>query len=264
MKYRGVAHVHSTHSYDGKERLVALREFLYARGISFALMSEHTDFLDDEAAAKFVAECRELSDEKFVFVPGFEVPYQEAHILMFGCEKFKSSFAADTESLHDWASAASFVALAHPVRNHFRLDEPMKAVIQAVEIWNQQYEGKWLPRSRSAALLDELRGSRPELLAIGGLDFHRREHFGSPLMYIEVDSLRESTILEALCAGKYQFGTDNFVIDATGSYTPTLGERLRSRVIILVIGSGKFVNKVLATLGLSLPKSLKQWIRRWV
>lgn len=264
MDVTGVLHCHSTYSYDGKLSLLELKDFYREREVSFVCMSEHTDKLTPEEAEAFVVECRELSDESFVFVPGFEVPYQEAHVLMLGCREFFGQVAADAQSLRDWASAAEFIVLAHPVRNHFKLDQELTAVIDGVEIWNQQYDGKPMARPRSGALLQALKGNRPELLATGGVDLHRSEHAGAPYTYLSVSALSESAIIAALKAGHYDFGHETYLIEATATWQPTVQERAQSLMAIAIIRLGKFVNKVLAAMGLSLPKSLKQFIRRFV
>ena len=57
MSLRGVAHVHSTYSYDGCHRLADLAAFFRAERLDFVLMSEHNRGLTDERVAAFVAEC---------------------------------------------------------------------------------------------------------------------------------------------------------------------------------------------------------------
>lgn len=264
MEITGALHIHSRYSYDGKESLSALRELFMARGLRFVCMSEHTDQLTSEAAADFVAQCRALSDAEFVFVPGFEMPYQEAHVLLYGCTEFGGQVAKDATALRAAASLASLVVLAHPVRNHFILDEALTAVINGIEIWNQQYDGKWRPRCRCATLLTSLRRTRPELLATAGLDFHRREHAGAPTVLLEVEALTEAAIMAALKNGQYHFGSKRLLIGAKDEWWPTLNDRVASVASISIIVAGKRTNQGLAALGLKLPTSLKQLIRRYV
>lgn len=263
MEITGALHLHSTHSYDGKLSLAELKTLLQTQGVNFACMSEHTDELSAEQAAAFVAECRALSDEQFIFVPGFEVPYKNTHVLMLGCAEFVCAFA-EADELRSWSFNSAMTVLAHPVRNDFVVDEDLLSVLDGVEIWNQQYEGKWLPRYRSAALLEKLRLKKSGLLATGGIDLHRAEHFGSPLLYMEVEEFSVETILAALQNGRYAFGTNELQIDADATWQPTILESIQSRLQILIIDSGKGVNKFLAALGLSLPKSWKRFIRRLV
>lgn len=261
MKINGLIHVHSTYSYDGKESLVNLKQFLITRGINFCCLTEHTDFLTKEAAIAMVAEAKALSDESFIFIPGFEVPYKEAHILMIGCEEFFGQ-KADGELLKAWSKRSSLTVLAHPVRNKFVVDETMLEAIQGIEVWNQQYEGKIVPRPKSLKLLQTLKYKKLELLATGGTDFHRQEHFGAPLYELEIDRLSAEEILNKLSTGKYIFGGENTKVNSEGLLQGEVESlRIKSMISVFVINLGKLVNKILSSFGLKLPRSLKQLIR---
>jgi len=262
MRLTGVLHMHSTHSYDGKVSLATLKELLMAEGISFACMSEHTDELTPEGADAFVAECAALSDTQFCFIPGFEVPYKDAHILMLGCTEFYGQ-VADAAQLRAWREAAQLTLLAHPVRNRFLLDEPMRDVIDGVEIWNQQYDGKRAPRQRAYDLLAKLRTERTGLIATGGLDLHRPEHLTFPRVTLEASSCTQSALMKELQRGRFTFGNTHYTVPAKGEWARagTLSVRMQSACSICVIGLGKRMNRALAALGLSFPKWLTRAIR---
>jgi hypothetical protein len=262
MILKGAIHVHSTYSYDGKESLRSLREFLLEKGITFCCVTEHTDQMTVENAQLFVQECKALSGSQFVFIPGFEVPYKKAHILLVGTEVFLAQ-KADAETLKTWSNKSVLTILAHPVRNGFKLDRIMEEVIDGVEIWNQQYEGKRVPRTRSASLLRKLQRKNSLLLAFGGLDFHRKEHFGSPVFTLEVERVSSDAILHALTDGKYVFGTERVAVSSTGLWkgSGSVWHALLSIFSISIIVTGKTVNALLALLGISFPKGLRQAIR---
>lgn len=257
--YKGVLHMHSTHSYDGKMSLRELKDFLLARGISFACMTEHTDQMQKEDADAFVRECRALSDDTFVFVPGFEVPYKNAHVLHIGTTVFVTNFA-NTAQLKLLRKQTPLVILAHPVRNKFIVDETLLSCIDGVEVWNQQYEGKAYPRTKSLTLLTKLRKEK-KLIATGGLDLHRKEHFGTPMTHLEMSELSEETIVAALKNGAYAFGTEGIRIGAFDEWKPTMLARCKSRIAILIINTGKYINKALFSVGLRLPQGLTRAIR---
>jgi hypothetical protein len=260
MMQQGILHVHSTHSYDGKVTLSELKTLLKAQGLSFACMTEHTDYLSAEAAALFVAECRALSDASFVFVPGFEVPYGRAHVHHLGATEFQTPVAKDETEIHAWRSVSPLVVLAHPVRNQFMVDTPLLAALDGVEVWNQQYEGKVAPRPQSVGLLKKLREHKP-LLATGGIDLHRVEHLGSPYTTLDIPELTEAAILAALKAGAFRFGTETLSLGATEGITLSVRVRCTSLLARGVISSGKIVNTSLARLGIKLPKRLVKAIR---
>lgn len=259
MKLTGALHLHSTHSYDGKLSLTELKSFLKERGVQFACMTEHTDYLSKEFAAAFVNECHELSDDTFLCIPGFEVPYKNAHVLHIGTTEFISS-VANAAQLQLWRKVSPLVLLAHPVRNSFVVDEPLLATIDGIEVWNQQYDGKALPRGKSIALLDTLRNQKP-LLASGGLDFHRPEHFGSPLITLEANAFNTASIIDALKTGHYSFGSDAKQYHATGPIDFSIAEHTKSRVLTSIISFGKGLNALLAKVGLRLPARLRKAVR---
>lgn len=254
--------MHSTHSYDGKVPLVKLKELLQAEGISFACMTEHTDTLTQETARAFVEECHALSDEKFLFIPGFEVPYKHTHILMMGAESFVCDHA-DASSLKKWRAVCGVSVLAHPVRNRFVVDEIIESVIDGVEIWNQQYEGKRVPRIRSYRLLETLRKKNNSLVAFGGLDLHRTEHLTFPRIRMEIQELSSESILSKLKRGEFAFGNDAISVCANIVWNgaENLSVRVTSAFSILVIVMGKTANALFSKLGITVPKNVTQAIR---
>lgn len=269
MKIAGILHAHSTHSYDGKIPLPELKALLQKEGIAFACMSEHTDELTHESAMAFVEECEQLSDDSFRFIPGFEVPYKPAgskvaaHILMFGCRSFYGPYAPDAHALRAWASGARFVVLAHPIRNKFIVDSAMYEVLQGVEVWNQQYDGKRVPRPRAYQLFEDMRTRKREVLATGGLDLHRKEHLTYPRVYLDVTTLVEENILEVLISGAFTIESPTCSLPAHNSWlqSKNLIIHMQSVLSISFITLGKKVNKVLAKVGLHLPKPLVRFIR---
>jgi hypothetical protein len=270
MEVTGILHAHSTYSYDGKLTLSELRALCIEKGIQFVCMTEHTDELDAARAEAFVRECDALSDDRFRFVPGFEVPYhiegtnEHAHVLMIRCRGFYGIYARTFSELAPWIEASSYVVLAHPVRNHFKLDPNLAKSIHALEVWNQQYEGKRVPRTRSLTLLGELRKENSHLHALGGVDFHRKEHFGTPQLVLDVTVLTEEAIIGALKAGEYKVLGHNVIFYATETNLDSLKQkhRFESTLSVAIIVLGKWVNKMLAKVGVKLPKALKQLIRK--
>ncbi len=271
IEIRGILHCHSTYSYDGKMTLRELRDLCIKRGVQFICMTEHTDDMTADEARVFIRECDALSDTTFKFIPGFEVPYQvdeatgnHAHVLMIGCREFFKPYAPDHATLHEWSEHAAFVVLAHPVRNDFIVDPGLLHDIDALEVWNQQYEGKRVPRTRSLALLEDLRKEKQNLIATGGVDFHRIEHFGSPLVNLSPDTFTEGGIIEELKKGAFTVHSARTEFYGSLPNVATYMEqnRLESTLSVAIIDLGKWVNKTLAERNLRLPKWLRQVIRK--
>ncbi len=82
---RGVAHVHSTYSFDGRLPLPDLAGFLAGQGLDFVLMSEHVESLDPGKVRRFVADCSRLSNESFLLIPGIEI--DELNALFYGIQR---------------------------------------------------------------------------------------------------------------------------------------------------------------------------------
>lgn len=274
MIAKGVLHVHSTFSYDGKVSLEKLRDLFVANGLSFCCLSEHTDYLSVAQAQQFAQQCRALSTGTFVFIPGFEVPYdvqkkngqyKNAHILLYGTEVFLAQKANEL-ILKQWSSTAALTVLAHPVRNAFEVDQTLLQVLDGVEIWNQQYEGKRVPRPRSVRLLRALQKKVPQLLATGGLDFHRVDHLGSPVCTMEVSVLTRASIISALQSGAYTFGTTKVSVSSLGMWqgNGSFVQGAISTFSIATIMCGKKVNALLAYFGIPLPKTIVRFIRKRV
>jgi hypothetical protein len=243
--------------------LTELKELFLKRGLSFVCMTEHTNVMKVEEAEAFVAECERLSDKNFLFIPGFEVPYHRAHVLMIGERNFCGNFARTEAELAAWAESAQFVVLAHPVRNKFVVQDELLKHIDALEVWNQQYEGKRVARTQSLKLFKELRVKKTTLVATGGVDFHRKEHLGAPIITLLAPSLKEESILEKLKEGAYSISSDRASLYGT---LPNPDEiisrhRLESALSVAVVVVGKSINKTLFRFGLTLPKSLKQMVR---
>lgn len=263
MEFTGIMHAHSSYSYDAKMSLSEIKELCQKNGVQFVCMTEHTDELTLERAEDFVRECDALSDETFLFIPGFEVPYEGAHILMVGARTFSGTYAATIEVLKKWTSTASFVVLAHPVRNQFKVSDALLAEISALEVWNQQYEGKRVPRTRSLRLFDNLRLQKPALVATGGVDFHRASHFGAPFITLNATELSEADIVEKLRIGAFRVHSNEASLYGVLPNAPALIHlyRWRSALSVFVIMLGKRVNTLLASCGIALPKGLTRFVR---
>ncbi len=263
MELTGIMHCHSLYSYDAKMSLAEIKELCKKNGVQFVCMTEHTDELTHERAEAFVRECDALSDETFLFIPGFEVPYEGAHILMVDARTFVSQYASTIETLKKWTDIASFVVLAHPVRNQFQVSDALLAEISALEVWNQQYEGKRVPRTRSLRLFDTLRLQKPALVATGGVDFHRASHFGAPFITLNATELSEADIVEKLRIGAFRVHSDEASLYGVLPNASALIYlyRWRSTLSVLIIVIGKGVNALLASCGIALPKQLTQFVR---
>ena len=89
---------------------------------------------------------------------------------------------------------------AHPVLYRHRMPAEVRAGIDAVEVWNAAYNTRYLPDPRAMRLLSDIRRSRPEVVAIAGLDQHNaRNDRGARVILEKV----EAEPLAAIRAGRF-------------------------------------------------------------
>lgn len=262
MEIKGIAHLHSTYSYDGQLSLSQIKELCLREGLQFTCMTEHTDDLTIEAIQEFVRDCENHSDEKFVFIPGFEVPYKDAHILMIGVIDFFTDII-DVPNLQKWCEKASIVILAHPSRNNFTIDDNIKKILNGVEVWNSYYDGKSAPRAQSLRLLQDLQKEKPKTRAFVGLDLHREENFGGPVLSLKVETFSAGTILSTLSRGEYTFGKQGVIISSAGKIEKggVIKTQYKSDLRVFILSIANHINKIITFLGLSIPKSIKKKLR---
>lgn len=170
----GAVHVHTAYSHDGRDTLEQLAEWARERGIAFVGLTDHAEDLDAGMWEEYVAHCADVSDDRTRLIPGLEFRfkgYTGLHLLAFGLTRWiepttPGEFAAMTRT------AARFTAVAHPVLAKWRVPDEVRAVVDAVEVWNASYNTRYLPDPRAIALLREIRATRPAVVAIAGLDQH--------------------------------------------------------------------------------------------
>jgi hypothetical protein len=269
MSLRGVAHVHSTYSYDGCHRLADLAAFFRAERLDFVLMSEHNRGLTDERVAAFVAECAALTDARLLVVPGLECEATPdwVHVLGFNVSTLITTRAAPAivEAIR---SAGGFAALAHP---HHRdasalVDEATIGRLQGWEVWNGKADGGRTPRGASLDAYTALRRSRPHLMPLGGADLHRLESY--PGICLEVDS-RERTadaILAALADGAFRVMGRSFTFSARetlgASMVPSGGAA--PALVRAFKRWGQRLDRRLSRAGLQLPEPVYRLVRRFL
>lgn len=82
MKYRGIAHIHTSYS-DGDHTPSEIARHARKEN-SFMLLTEHAEHLTPEDYERLVEECRSLSNPDFLMVPGLEFSYPEyTHVLAY-------------------------------------------------------------------------------------------------------------------------------------------------------------------------------------
>ena len=202
MRIRGAIHMHSTFSHDGTLSVAELAALYRRNNYQFIAITEHAEDLDDRSAERLLDQCREHSCDQLRVIPGAEFSCGEFHVLGIGvvtAERQANAIAA-AETIHRRSGMA---VLAHPKRFAWKCPADILRAVDAVEIWNVGYDGKFLPSAKALGAFVTMRQNNPCLLAVAGHDLHRRDSFYDVALEMDTPSLRADSILENLRHGRY-------------------------------------------------------------
>ena len=170
----GAIHMHSDYSHDGVDALEALREACIAREIRWVGMTDHAEDLDADLFTEYKAHCASLSDDIFKFVPGLEfrfAGFRGVHLFAVGLNEWTQPLTFE-EFFESTRGQECFTVLAHPMLCRYVIPQVVLDRIDAVEIWNTNYNTRYLADPRAIALVHDLRAVRPDVVATVGLDQH--------------------------------------------------------------------------------------------
>jgi hypothetical protein len=170
----GVVHVHSEYSRDGVDPLARIRDRAVAAHIRFVALTDHAEDFDAARFARYTAECAALSDQHVVLIPGLEFRFAEfrgLHLLACGLSRWIEVATPDA-FIRETTGICGLTVLAHPILTRYHVPLAVADGINAVEVWNAAYNTRYLPDPRAIALFRAMRGARPEVVAVVGLDQH--------------------------------------------------------------------------------------------
>ncbi len=261
--YRGILHAHTTNS-DGDYSLEQLRDVLVRNGYSFVCMTDHAEYFDKTKAEAYRRECERLSDDRFLFIPGFEFECEERmHILGFGCTTLVDSLDPQEVIRHIKKNNCLSV-IAHPKDSMFPWIESFHELPHGIETWNSKYDSQYAPRPGTFALLERLQDRVPSMKAYYGVDLHFRNQ--NRLLYneVHVQKLSRDVILESLFAGSY-------VGCMRTTYLPSDGRLVHEQTKQFARTSARYfafrnfvknTKKRLDGIGANIPPGLKAQLRR--
>jgi hypothetical protein len=261
MPFRGVAHLHSTLSFDGHLPLDRLATFLSDRGVQFALVSEHVETLDAPKVQQLIGECRACSTESFLMIPGIEIDALNA--LFYGIVGV-DAWTDNDDLARQLAASGAMVIVSHPVKVKGPLPKLTASLVEGVEIWNTRYDGKLAIDLSMLQYWRSLeRQLRRRLLPVCGIDFHSTRDFASVTFNVDCERLDTGELLNAIRSGRY-------VIARAGKAIPldvrrgTLPVRytLYSRCYRTIFVLAHVLHRGMSRLGLKMPTALKVPLRR--
>lgn len=226
-EYRvGVIHMHSIYSHDGKDALEAMHEDCVTRGIQFVGMTDHAEDFSPDLFEEYVRHCDAVSDAQVTFIPGLEFRFagwKGMHLLALGLRSWIDP--QTPEEFMDLARrAARLTVLAHPVYAKYKIPQVVLDHIDGIEVWNGNYNTRWLPDPRSMDLVHTLRKHRPNLVATVGLDQHDSSNDRELRLLVNP---RAGDPLGELRAGRFMNVGRTMRFDSTASLPPLRLNSLR-------------------------------------
>jgi predicted metal-dependent phosphoesterase TrpH len=170
----GIIHVHSSYSHDGRDSLEALRDFAEARGIGFIGLTDHAEDFTADRYAEFAAGCRAVSGGQIRVIPGLEwrfSGYPGLHLLGLGLQRWIEP-KTPGEFINQTRGNAGLTIVAHPILPGYRIPDEVLGGIDAIEVWNGNYNTRYLPDPKAIKLYHDARVARPNLVATVGPDQH--------------------------------------------------------------------------------------------
>ncbi len=199
---RGIVHIHTTYSSDGRLTPADVAGLCRERGLSFAAIADHAEDVDAAALSRLVRDCEEQSDDGLLLIPGLEHRYQRGvHVLALGQDRVVNG-ESRLDALMTLATAGCGLVAAHCVVGD-HLPDSLLQMLTAVEIWNVSRHTRYLPASGCMAAYRRWATKYPRLYAIGGLDMHVGCEWGCEVEIQGPCGLTINDVLAALKRGRF-------------------------------------------------------------
>ena len=152
----------------------------------------------DDKFKLFISECKSLSEDDFVIIPGLEFRCENG-LELLGLNISKKLNILEPKKLIELIQEKDGLAiLAHPHKYKFNWDCAAIKNLNGVEIWNYLYDGKYAPRISSINLLKSLRKINKNIFAYVGVDFHNDVHTAELIHYVIVNKINSKEIIKSL------------------------------------------------------------------
>lgn len=225
MRIRGALHVHSTLSRDGTLTIAELARYFKKKGYHFLAMGEHAEDLDEAKVQALREQSAANSDDTFCVIPGIEFAVtRQIHIVGIGVVEL-IPLADPVFVAGEMRKKRGMSILAHPKRLGWTCPPELLLALDAAEIWNVGYDGKYLPSAKALPAFAHMREVNPKLLAIASHDFHRTASFYDVAIEMDAPALVPDAILQGLKRGDYRVRSAFFNCDQHG-HVSTAGAAL--------------------------------------
>ena len=210
MKIRGLVHVHSTISFDGRLTLEQIRDLARANGFGVVFITEHIESLKPVDLERLIDQCRRVSRPDCLLIPGLEIEAQCQYFLGLTRPVPTTDFREARRQLLDLGAVG---VLAHPHRMKRPLEPEERSWIRAVEIWNVKDDGGRVPGYVGYRMWKRWADPTSRPAPIAGLDLHDLEGFRSIGIEIDVDHADAEALLAAVREGRFRMWCNGSVFD---------------------------------------------------
>jgi len=171
---KGLLHVHTIFSLDGRIEIEELRERARKGNISFIILADHADtLLERKNIGKFLQETGNYNSAPFV-IPGIEYTCSpRIHLLAIGIKEIMENYEDPFDVIEKTHSQGGLVIWGH---YDFKLrsnDIEILRKVDGVEIWNRKYDGKMSFLPHRGRLFNTIRNKyNNNLNMYNGTDLH--------------------------------------------------------------------------------------------
>lgn len=230
---KGLFHVHSNYSSDGCLSLEDLRNESALRGFQFVVVTDHAEDFEPGKLEKFVAHCREVSDESFWIIPGLEFVIDRAHqvhLLVVGIDgcALKNGAGKILERIQQDENNI-FAVIAHLSRSNHHVPPNYAKTIHGIEIWNAAYDSRYLPDHKAIRLFWKIKKNNARLVGFGGLDLHDYSGFRGLSLHVKDSCRNPNELILRLKEGQFEIHGPHMTL----SSDPRIG---LLRMLILGLG----------------------------
>jgi hypothetical protein len=196
--------------------IAELARYFKQKGYQFLAMGEHAEDLDPTKVQVLREQSAANTDNEFCVIAGIEFAVtSQIHIVGIGVVNLISLenpvYVAD-----EVRERGGFSILAHPKRAGWHYPAEILRVVDAAEIWNIGYDGKYLPCAEALPAFERMRQISPKLRVIASHDFHHKASFYDVAIEMDVSSLSRDWIMHNLKCGAYSVRSPFFSCDSDG------------------------------------------------
>jgi len=221
-KIKGLLHVHTNLSHDGKNSLKEMVDRLRAYGFNFCIITDHYEDLDYYKYMWLKNEIDKIHREKkdFIIILGVEIPYKNAHVIAFPFKKwikidYHKKFSR--EEVARLRNVADIIILAHPTKFNYLGYLEILPIVDGYEIWNAKADGIHTPNIKFIKFISKHEIFDKKIKYVG-MDLHDIKF---PLvLYLEVinvETLDSQKIIQLLKEGNFINKSSNHVLRLRGS-----------------------------------------------